>query len=169
MRLSLINESDKPFRNRVEVFAIKDNKLYCGEYKDGSLGVFGGGTDGEALEEAATREFQEETGYTVKDLKKIPIDPIEVLWKTVKSDKQKDRMEKYKGTRTWYFFGEFDDSSKEDKASGEDGQHGLKNVGLKEITDELIDKISSDTEDDGIKKQQKARIKALNYIKSLIK
>lgn len=164
MKLSLINESEKPFRNRVEVYAIKDGKLYCGEYKDGSLGVFGGGTDGEALEEAAAREFEEETGYKVKNLKKVPVGPVEVLWKDAKSDKQKSRMEQYKGTRTWYFYGEFDDSDKQDKATGEDGQHGLKNVGLKELNDKLVKLAKSNTEDEGIVKQQKAREEVLNYI-----
>ncbi len=164
MKLHLINESEKPFRNRVEVYAIKDGKLYCGEYKDGSLGVFGGGTDGEALEEAAAREFEEETGYKVNNLKKIPVDPIEVIWTDAKSEKQKKRMEDYKGTRTWFFVGEFDDSKKKEKAEGDDGKHNLKNVGLKELNDELIKSVKSDTDDEGIIKQQKIREKVLKHI-----
>jgi 8-oxo-dGTP pyrophosphatase MutT (NUDIX family) len=163
-QFKLLNESEKPFRNRVEVYAVKDNKLYCGKYKDGSLGVFGGGTDGEALEEAAAREFEEETGYKVKNLKKVPVDPIEVIWKDAKSEKQKKRMEDYKGTRTWFYYGEFDDSDKKDKASGDDGKHNLTDVGLKELNDELIKSTISDTEDDGIAKQQQTREKVLKYI-----
>jgi 8-oxo-dGTP pyrophosphatase MutT (NUDIX family) len=164
MKLSLINESEKPFRNRVEVYAIKNGKLYCGKYKDGSIGVFGGGTDGEALEEAAAREFEEETGYKVKNLKKVPVDPIEVIWKDAKSEKQKDRMKEYKGTRTWFYHGELDDSKKKDKAEGDDGKHNLNDVGLKELNNELVKLTKSDNKDDGIIKQQAAREKVLNYI-----
>lgn len=164
MKLALINESEKPFRNRVEVYAIQDGKLYCGEYKDGSIGVFGGGTDGEALEKAAAREFEEETGYKVKNLKKVPVDPIEVIWGEAKSDKQKERMKEYKGTKTWFYYGEFDDSGEKDKASGEDGKHGLTNVGLKKLDDKLLKLAVSDTKDDGVAKQQKAREKVIKYI-----
>jgi 8-oxo-dGTP pyrophosphatase MutT (NUDIX family) len=164
MKLTLINESELPFRNRVEVYAIKDNKLYCGTYKDGSIGVFGGGTDGEALEEAAAREFEEETGYKINNLKKVPVDPIEIIWTDAKSEKQKDRMKEYKGTRTWFYYGELDNSEKKEKADGDDGKHNLTNVGLKELNDELIKSVKSDSKDDGIIKQQATREKVLKYI-----
>jgi 8-oxo-dGTP pyrophosphatase MutT (NUDIX family) len=153
----------------VEVFAVQDGKLYCGEYKDGSIGVFGGGTDGESLEETAKREFKEETGYDIKKIQKIPIDPVEVLWGEPKSDKQKERAEKYKGTKTWYFWGEFDNSKEKEKSKGEDGEHGLKNVSLKTIDDDLIKKFTSKTDDDGIIKQQKVRTEAINYVLDQIK
>lgn len=169
MKLKTINEDSKPFRNRVEIFAVQDGKLYCGEYKDGSLGIFGGGTDGESLEDTVEREFTEETGYKIKNIKKIPVDPIEVVWGEPKSDKQKERAEKYKGTKTWYFWGEFDNSGEKDKAKGEDGEHGLTSVSLKKIDDELIDKFSSKTDDEGIKKQQKARTAAIKHVLDQIK
>ena len=163
MRLVSLNEESLPFRNRVEVFAIKDGKLYCGEYKDGTIGVFGGGTDGELLEDAASREFKEETGYNVINLKKVPVGPIEILWDKPKSEKQAERSKDYKGTRTWYYVGEFNDDVEKDKADGEDGQHNLKNVSLRTIDDELIEKFQSDV-DKELKKQQNARVEVIKWI-----
>jgi 8-oxo-dGTP pyrophosphatase MutT (NUDIX family) len=163
MKLSSINESELPFRNRVEVFAVRDGKLYCGEYEDGTIGVFGGGTDGESLEDAASREFNEETGYKVNNLTKVPVGPIEVLWDKPKSEKQKERSQNYKGTRTWYYVGEFDDSCEKDKASGEDGQHNLKNVSLRNIDDKLIEKFISDI-NESLAKQQKARADVIRWV-----
>ena len=163
MKLKIINENSLPFRNRVEVFAIKDGKLYCGEYEDGTIGVFGGGTDGESLEDAAKREFNEETGYKVKNLTKVPVGPIEVLWDKPKSEKQKERSQDYKGTRTWYFVADFDDDDKKDKADGEDGQHNLKNVGLKTIDDDLISKFG-ESSDESLAKQQKARVDVIKWV-----
>lgn len=167
MRLHTINENKKPYRNRVEVFATKNGKVYGGFYKDGSFGVFGGGTDGEDLETAATREFEEESGYKVKNLKKLDIEPVEIKWEgEPKSEKQKERSKKFGGTRTWYYTGELDDSMEKDKAEGGDGQSGLSDIGLKEI-DDVIEKIKGlETDDAGLKKQYKARLEVLRIISS---
>lgn len=168
MLLSELNESGKPYRNRVEVFALKDGKVYGGFYESGDFGVFGGGTDGEDLESAAAREFEEESGFKIKNLKKLDVDPIEVEWEgEAKSDKQKERKEKYRGTRTWYYCGELDDDGKKDKATGDDGHSGLNNIGLKDV-DDMIDNVKSiDADDDGLIKQNKARLEALKLIKNL--
>lgn len=167
MKLQILNEDDKPYRNRVEVFAVKDGKVYGGMYSDGSFGVFGGGTDGEDLESAASREFEEESGYKVTNLKKADVDPIEVEWTgEAKSDKQKERMKKYRGTRTWYYIGDLDDSGEKDKAKGEDGHSGLNDIGLKD-PDEAIAALDKDPDDEGLKKQYAARIKTLKQIKSM--
>jgi 8-oxo-dGTP pyrophosphatase MutT (NUDIX family) len=162
-----ILEEELPFRNRVEVYATKDGKVYGGFYPDGGFGVFGGGTDGEKLEDAATREFKEESGYKVKNLKKLDIPAVEAIWDEAKSKKQKERMQEYKGTRTWYFHGELDDSGKKNKATGEDGQSSLKEIGLIEI-DDAIKALEKEPDDPNLKKQYKARIKALKLIKDML-
>lgn len=169
MRLSLLNEDDKPYRNRVEVFAVKDGKVFGGFYKDGAFGVFGGGTDGEDLESAAEREFEEESGYKVSNLRKADVDSVEVDWQGgPKSDKQKERMKKYRGTRTWYYIGDLGDGSPKDKADGEDGDSGLKDIGLKNI-DEVIDNLKEvDVDDPALKKQYAARVKTLEQINNEI-
>lgn len=156
-------EKELPYRNRVEVFAIKDGKVYGGFYEDGGFGVFGGGTDGEAVEEAARREYQEEAGYTLKNVEKLDIKPVEVAWKSKPSnDKQEERQKQYKGTRTWYYYAEL--GKKVKKATGEDGKSPLKKVGLIDI-DEAIKSLDRKGGDESIKSQMNARKKALELIK----
>lgn len=167
MKLSVLNENKKPYRNRVEVFAVKNGKVYGGYYSDGSFGTFGGGTDGESIMDTAKREFEEESGYKITNVEKCDIGPVEVLWDgEAKSKKQKDRMEKYCGTRTWAVIGVLDDSGEKDKADGEDGQSGLSNVGLIDV-DKAIESIENNTNED-TKKQQDFRIKVLRKIKNNI-
>jgi len=154
---------DLPYRNRVEVFAIKDGKVYGGFFDDGSFGVFGGGTDGEAVEDAAKREYKEEAGYTIKNVEKLDIKPIEVAWKSKPAnEKQEERQKKYKGTRTWYYYAEIGEKGK--KAKGEDGKSPLTNVGFVDI-DVAIKSLDKKGGDESIKCQMNARKKALELIK----
>ena len=167
MKISLLNENKKPLRNRVEVFATKNGKVYGGFYEDGSFGVFGGGLDGEAVADAASREFEEESGYKINNLNSLDLKPLEVEWDD-QGGKKDDRKEKYRGTRTWMYVGELDDDGDKDKATGEDGQHHLKNVGLKDV-DDAIESIENNlNSNETIKKQQNLRIKALRKIKNNI-
>lgn len=160
---AILEGTDLPFRNRVEVFAIKDGKVYGGFYPDGSFGTFGGGTDGESLEDAAEREYKEETGYSLIGIEKLDIPALEVCWKSgPKNDKQKERQSKYKGTRTWYFYAEL--GSKGKKASGEDGESPLKKIGLIDL-DKAIESLDKEPNEESIKSQMNARKKALKMIK----
>ena len=157
------SETDLPYRNRVEVFAVKDGKVYGGFYPDGAFGTFGGGTDGESLEGACKREYKEETGYTIKNVQKLDIPAVEVGWKTSpKNEKQEERQKKYKGTRSWYFYAELGDKGK--KATGEDGESALKDIGLIDI-DKAIKSLDRKGGDESIKAQMNARKKALKILK----
>lgn len=100
--------SNKPFRNRVEVFATnKSGKFYGGLYPDGYFGGFGGGIDdGEDLVEAAKREFKEECGHSLLNATVVPIEPVEVKWThTPKTEEEKSRHKKYQGSRTYIVTG----------------------------------------------------------------
>jgi len=167
MRLYLLNEEDKPYRNRVDVFAVKDDKVYGGFFNDGAFGVFGGGTDGEKLEDAASREFEEETGYKINNLRKLDIQPVTAEWeKPYKSEKQKERAKHYRGTRTWFYVGELDDSEKEEKAKGDDGKHPLSDIGLVSIDQAIKATEKAEPTEDGLVDQYAARVKALKRIKA---
>ena len=170
MKLNLLNEDNKPLRNRVEVFAVKDEKVYGGIYDDGSFGVFGGGIDGESLEDAASREFEEESGHKIDNIKRLDVEPVIAKWDedNPKSEKQKERMKKYSGTKTWYYYGQLNDSGNKDKADGDDGKSGLRDIGLKDI-DFAISKLDIDgIEDKGLINQYKARKKALELLKDVV-
>lgn len=159
---AIMEGKDLPYRNRVEVFAVKDDKVYGGFYPDGTFGVFGGGTDGESLETAAEREYKEESGYSLIGLEKLDIPALEVSWKsTPKNDKQEERQNKYKGTRTWYFYAELGTKGK--KAKGDDGASSLSDIKLHDI-DKALKALDKEGGDESIKSQINNRKKALKLI-----
>lgn len=64
--------SDGKYRNRAEVFVIKNGKLIVGKTKSGDYHTAGGGVEfDETPEEAAKRECLEELGIALKNIKKI--------------------------------------------------------------------------------------------------
>lgn len=151
-----------PYRKRVEVFAVnKDNKLLAGTYPDGALGVFGGGLDDDDLLAAAKREFKEEAGYTISDLEVLP-GSLKAEWSPpYHSAKQKKRAKEYRGTETFYVVGRLGRKAK--KATGEDGQHGLKNIRAYTI-DEAKKLCKTRKTSNGLKQQYARRRKVLNFI-----
>lgn len=161
----MITEGEKPLRNRVEVITTNDKgQVYGGIFPDGSFGLFGGGTDGEAGKKAAQREFEEETGHGITQVQKVDLEPVETIWRhDPKKAKDKDRQEQYRGTRTWFFTGKFQDGDGK-KASGDDGKSPLKDIGWYDIDDAIkrIEDNLSDQQDQ--KAQQKRRIEALRTI-----
>jgi hypothetical protein len=101
-------QSNKLYRDRVEVYAIKDGKVLGGVYPDGNFGVFGGGIDpGESAKKAAKREFLEESGYEIKHLHPAYIPAVKSRWSEddLKRLAKKDpkRTKQYQGSRTMFF------------------------------------------------------------------
>lgn len=98
---------EKPFRDRVEVLATDaDGRVFGATYPDGGgFGGYGGGVeDGETPTQAAEREFLEETGRTISNVRLLPLPPVEIEWgdgDTAGGEKKK-RREKYRGSRTVY-------------------------------------------------------------------
>jgi len=101
------------YRDRVEVIALKDGKPLAGFYPKQrrtiqNVAFPGGGVDpGERLEEAAKREFKEETGYKITNVRPAGIDPLVAPWspwiKKSKDPEHKQRMIEFpNGTRTNY-------------------------------------------------------------------
>jgi len=107
-------QSNKLYRDRVEVYAIKDGKILGGVYPDGNFGVFGGGIDsGETPKKAARREFLEESGYEIKHLHPAYIPAVKSRWseEDMKRLAKKDpkRTKQYQGSRTIFFIADLGD------------------------------------------------------------
>ena len=101
-------QSDKPYRDRVEVYAVKDGKILGGVYPDGNFGVFGGGLDhGEKPKKAAKREFKEESGYKIENIHPAYLPAVKSRWSDADlkrlSKKDPKRTLQYQGSRTMFF------------------------------------------------------------------
>lgn len=124
-------QDDRPYRERVEVYALEDGKVYGGTYQDGTFSGFGGGVDDDDQVSAAAREFAEESGYKVINLQKLDVPAVKTEWREpYPSQKVRDRAKTYRGQRTTFYVGDLDRSGEQDKAEGDDGKSGLQAVRL---------------------------------------
>ena len=106
-KIAQINEL--PWRDRVEIFGTnRDGKVLGGYYElDKNHGVFGGGVDGEDPAVAAAREFTEESGYPIENVRMLPVEPSVQEWKAPYTSKtQEARAKEFKGSRTLYAAGD---------------------------------------------------------------
>ncbi len=93
-----------PYRDRVEVLIMKDNKVLVTINKNKETGetwygLPGGGLDGNSAEKAGREECLEEVGVDVKDLKSLNVEHTEEGGMS----KKEDRHLKYRGSLTkWY-------------------------------------------------------------------
>ena len=92
-------------RERVEVILKNNNNMYAlfRVYNEAGLYVFpGGGTDGDALEVAASKEVKEEIGHEVNDLRLLDFTHIGPY----RSNKKREQT--YTGEKTYFFTGTLD-------------------------------------------------------------
>jgi 8-oxo-dGTP pyrophosphatase MutT (NUDIX family) len=108
---------NRSYRERAELFAFgPENRIYGGFYPGQGFGTFGGGVDpGEDPQEAAAREFIEESGYPVSNVRQAPVGPYVEDWKPLSKKpeyandpKFQERFKKFKGSRTHYFVGDIE-------------------------------------------------------------
>ena len=78
--------AEQKYRPRVELWAVRNGKVLSGVYPDGSLGTYGGGIDpGEHPHEAGAREYHEEGGRHVKDVRTVDIPSMTQAWPVLKN------------------------------------------------------------------------------------
>ena len=137
----------KPYRDRSELFALDSKgRILGGFYPDKSFGTFGGGVSkGENKAKAAVREFKEESGYRVTNVRPAGLKPFITDWselgeKEDLSSKQLSRMRNFKGSRTHFFVGDVD-GSKGDR-SKVDAKYPFKEVKFRPL-EEVIKKQES--------------------------
>jgi 8-oxo-dGTP pyrophosphatase MutT (NUDIX family) len=153
----------RPFRERSEVYALKDGKVFGGLYGNGAFGVFGGGVDpGETPEEAAAREFGEEAGYGISNVRPVPgVGPFELHWKPpYATEAQRERAKKYKGSRTSYFLGDL--GEKHPLPPGGPGRHT--GIGLYDL-DEALEHTQHPIDDATLAQANANRQKVLRAIR----
>jgi len=166
--------SSKPFRERVELFATDPKgRVYGGFYPGkGGFGTFGGGVDpGEDLQEAAAREFKEESGYSVKNVRPASVSSLKEIWKAPPkgtsqedADKFNERRKEYKGSITHFFVGNIKgDKGRKDL---EDPKYNFKRVQFRPISAVITkqEKHLEDVEDAAETKRLKQRLKVLQLL-----
>jgi len=101
----------RPYRDRAEVYGLQGGKVVSGFYPDGSIGTFGGGIDpGETAAQAARREFKEEAGIKLKNVRPVKgAQPFVQEWPAGgvgMPAKHRERAKHYRGSRTFFFVGD---------------------------------------------------------------
>jgi len=116
-RRTAVSSSDKLYRDRTEIYALDPKQRVFGGIwdDDKSFAVPGGGIDpNETPEQAAVREFLEETGYTLKNPVLLPQRPVISEWSEAYRATKPDRAH-YSGSRTVFVGGELGERMNVDK------------------------------------------------------
>lgn len=103
-----VYREDLPLRERVEVVATKGDKVLL-KVRDGYVEMPGGGISaGEDMKSAVRRECMEETGASLKNIRRAGV--VESAWYQGIKEQEwgKEMWDKYRGTRTHFYTAEVD-------------------------------------------------------------
>lgn len=167
---------NKPYRERAELFAVDHKgRVLGGFYPDKAFGTFGGGVDkGEDPAEAAAREFKEESGYKVVNVRPAGVAPHVQEWEQqsnkpsyANNAKFQERLKDFRGSKTHYFIGDIvGDKGVRSKV---DASYPFKDVKFRPVSSVVKQQekaMSSFSEEDKARAQKRlAVLKALNSLK----
>lgn len=159
--------TELPYRDRAEMYAMKGGKLYGSMYPHGGFGVYGGGIDeGEDAATAAAREFGEESGHSVTNVRQLPFDPHTLDWKPpFDNPKLAERAKQFRGSRTHYFVGDLGDPIPDAKID----ELGRKDPRLYDLDEamQMADLPAAHTEGPGVVAANKKRMEILKHLKAM--
>jgi 8-oxo-dGTP pyrophosphatase MutT (NUDIX family) len=157
-----MEERDKlPFRKNCEgYFVNSEGKVLAKDSGKGFIMFPGGGVDSdENIEDAMIRETKEETGFIPTNLKTLGV--LKIMWGSdwVKTDKQKERYNKFLGDEMHFLKGEISENTGNSKE--EDFWEGEKFMDINEVIN-FIEK--SRPFDESVKDYREAQIRFLRSI-----
>lgn len=174
--LSKLAEEDRPYRDRVEVFPVRGDKVLGGKYPDGSFAAFGGGIDGKQRAEAAgKREVQEESGRRVEKVERLPVSETAYDWDTrsenhpgmseAQREKIKKRIEEFRGQKTTYLVADLP----KQRPQKHTDETSIKNVKMYSIDEALAMQEQAAKKARGKKREiAKGRLDALEAVKEIV-
>lgn len=163
---TLTKLSEDKFRKRVELYALRGDKLLCGIYgADKSIGTFGGGIEkGQTEVDAGKAEYKEEGGFLVDNIEVLPLKPFKESWKfPALNAYDKEKQEKYDGNETTYLVG---DLGKRVSKPGDDHIHHMRNIGFRTLDQAIKQQAKAILESDkGSYVRVNNRMKVLQILK----
>lgn len=159
------DRNNLPLRKNCEGYFLVDGKLLVKDSGKGFLIFPGGGIDeNEAVEEGMKREAKEEVGVIVEDLSELG--KVEFIWDDnwAKTEKQKERFNKFRGDEMHFFIGKIKSFEKNEQLE-EDFWDEHHSMGIKEAI-AFIE--NSKPFDEGIKEYREAQLKFLSLLNQQI-
>jgi len=160
--------AQKRYRNRVMLFIHdKKGRVLVSKKPDGNYDFPGGGTDGQAVDEAAKREALEEVGWEVDNVSSLGITPHTFDWPDDFKKKQQAKGRDHDGHRSFFRHAEAIKRDKSDMGSEGDAMKNLKFVPIDEVIEQF--KRRAALKDNAWSAADKVTAKALQALSSKLR
>lgn len=158
----------KRYRNRVMLFIHDDKgRVLVSKKPDGNFDFPGGGTDGQAVDEAAKREALEEVGWKVDNVSSLGIKPHTFDWPDDFKKKQQAKGRDHDGHRSFFRHAEAVKRDKSEMGSEGDAMKNLKFVAIDEVIAQF--KQRADKKDNAWSAADKVTVRALQALSSKLR